>query len=285
MAEEATVEIPEIEEPEDNAVISDIDVPKLDDEEETDSNKDDDEAQKAAAADRDAQNDEFKSRFDKLEKELNESKNEIEKLNKGNAKLAYENRQLLKSQKDDDPESRLTPAQLAQIINENKDDTTILVHAINELIDQKAIDAQKLTDKKVETSKKQTQIDSLMEGWKDHIEQNRESLDKIIEYHDLGDHFAKDYLAAGAMLVANWKDVVEKIKDEAKKEALSGISEKNRKSNIKNNKPDTGGDETAISDDNTPTNWAETADRLGMNKKQRERYFALMKKSSKKKES
>jgi hypothetical protein len=284
MAEEAILDTPDVEEPEDNSLTADVDVPTFDDDSEEPDDKKEPEPDKKEA-DKDDSGNDLKSRFDKLEENYNRASSHIEDLNKAISGLRKENKELKKSTKKIDDEGDFTDAQLIQIIDENKEDPGVLVHAVKQLIKQNNADLKELTDKKVDIARKRTEVDGVMKGWQQYIDKNQDSVDKAIEYHGLDDHPFKEHLALGAIMVTAWPKMVESIKEEAKKEALSGVSEQTRKKNIKNNKPDTSGDRADAGDGETPSNWAETAERLGMSKKQRERYYNWMKEKSKKKES
>jgi archaellum component FlaC len=289
MAEETILDTPDVEEPnEGNSLTADVDVPTFDDDPEEPGDKEktkDKPKDSDKDSDKDTPDDELKSRFEKLEKNYNRASSHIEDLNKAISGLRKENKDLKKSVNKPDKDGDFTDAQLVQIIDENKDDPGVLVHAVKQLIKQNNADLKELTDKKVDIARKRTEIDGVMKGWQAYIDKNQDSVDKAIDYHGLDDHPFKEHLALGAIMVTAWPKMVESIKEEAKKEALSGVSEEARKKNIKNNKPDTSGDRTNTGDGETPSSWAEAAERLGLNKKQRERYFNLMKKSSKKKES
>lgn len=225
----------------------------------------------------------LKSRLEALEKSQEHATQHIKDLNKALSEARQENKSLKKSFKDKSGDDVFSDSQLMQIMEENKDDPGVMFQAMKQLIKQSSADLKDLTDKKVEISRKQTEVDGVMSGWKDYISNNQGDVNKAIEYHDLQDHFAKDHLALGSIIVAKWPEIVKGIQEKAKQEALSGISENARKKTIKDNQPATGGSETSSGDNTTPRQWVETAKRLGFDQKQSERYYAMMAKSSSKK--
>lgn len=232
----------------------------------------------------DTGDDDFKTRFDKLEENYARASRHIEDLNKGISKLRKENHELRRSGAAGDGEdSVFTDAQLLAIMEENKDDPGVMLQAMKQLIKQANVDTQKITDKKVELASKRGEVDSIMGNWKPYIEKNQDTIDKVVEYHDLSDHPFKEHLALGAMLVAGWPKMVESIKEEAKKEALGGKVDYARRKSIKDNKPDIGGNDATPGDGDIQASWIESADRLGLPKSKRKAYFDLMMKSSKKK--
>jgi hypothetical protein len=273
MAEEALLETPDIEEDvEDGSMSADIDVPTMDEEEEEPEKESEVKEEPEKEPD-----DEMKSRFDKLEENYKLASKHIDDLNRSMSGLRKENKKLRETTKQEDKDASFTDAQLIQIMEENKDDPGVMLHAMKELVKQSNADLKDVTEKNIEISRKKSEVDGFMAPWKEYVEKNSEGVDKVVDYLGIQDHFAKEHLAVGSMILNNWQKLVEQFKEEGRKEALSGISEETRKGQIKNNKPDTNTDDIPGTDGGAPSNWRETAKLLGMNKKQQEKYYSWMK--------
>lgn len=284
MAEAATIETPDLDdipqdEPDVNTFTADEDLVPPVHEDVKDPEKDEDPPKNEA--------DDFESRFIELEENYKRASSHIEDLNKALSQVRKENKELKKTRPNDDGEPEFTDAQLLAIMKENGGDEGVLLQVMKQLSKQNNLDIQKITDKKVELAGKKSQVEKLNETWQPYIEKNQDAIDKVVEYHGLGElpEWQQRHLAVGALLVKDWPQILKSIKEQAQQEALSGKVDASRKSNIKNNKPDTTGQDTEAGGGDIKSSWVESAERLGLTGKKRDAYYELMKKSSKKRES
>jgi len=193
----------------------------------------------------------------------------------------------LKAQKEDKPETAISPDQLKKLFKEHADDTDTLFDLVNYMVEQGTVKGKEAAVDATELSRrKQVHDNFVYNAWPELAKDDSElrtQADTVkgtlgIEAHPMG-----DYLAMGAILVDQLPNIQKESYEKGKADALKEKANSQRKKTIKDNSLTSSGNAIKPTDGSggaTPTQ-RETMDRLDMNPAQRKIYLRLMKKGNK----
>jgi hypothetical protein len=177
----------------------------------------------------------------KEDTELTRIKSEVEKLRNDKRdlkKALHEARQERKGKKEDDV--TLTDAELVQIVEQHKDDPTVLMNAVKYMVNQQVKGAKKEAVNEVEVQQKKTQFDAIDRNYyKDFDDEDspiRKSVEKAKDVMMIKEHPFGDTLGAAVTVYANLKNITEYWFEQGKKAATDDKVNKAREQQIKDGK-------------------------------------------------
>lgn len=177
----------------------------------------------------------------KEESEISKIKAEVDRLKKDKSdlkKALHEARQEKKGKKDEDV--TLSDAELVKIVEEHKDDPTVLMNAVKYMVQQQVKGAKKEAVNEVEVSQKKSQFDTLnRERYKDFDDEDspiRQSVEKAKDVMMVKDHPFGDTIGAAVTVYANLQKITEYWYEQGKKAATDDKVNKAREQQIKEGK-------------------------------------------------
>jgi len=218
-----------------------------------------------------AEMDEFKKT---AEKEKGSMERKLTDLEKENKRLGYALRKAEKGSKKDEDKTEFTDAQLHQMMKDHHDDPDVLFQIVKQMARQSGDSAAKTAETKAEIKTKRKELESITEKtFPGALKEGSPVFDGVqqtMRNYGLEDHPYGDVLGLSLMTLNNLPTMVKNIEEQTKKQVLGKASDKKRKDKIKGNTLADKGSKIAPVKLSPEAN--ETADRLKMNKRQRELY-------------
>jgi hypothetical protein len=186
-------------------------------------------------------------------------------------KALHEARQEKKAKKVDDTVS-LTDADLTKIIEEHKDDPSVLLNAVTYKMEQIVKKGKIEAVDEVQVKQKANQLNNFLKSkfgdtLDDDSSELRVGINKAKDFLNVSDHPFGDAIGAAAVVFENMPKLLQAEYERGKNEALTGNVEKNRVSGIKNGNSLMSGSKRADGGSNKATglteSQAETAKQLG----------------------
>jgi hypothetical protein len=186
-------------------------------------------------------------------------------------KALHEARQEKKAKKVDDTVS-LTDADLTKIIEEHKDDPSVLLNAVTYKMEQIVKKGKIEAVDEVQVKQKANQLNNFLKSkfgdtLDDDSSELRVGINKAKDFLNVSDHPFGDAIGAAAVVFENMPKLLQAEYERGKNEALTGNVEKNRVSGIKNGNSLMSGSKRTDGGSNKATglteSQAETAKQLG----------------------
>lgn len=179
---------------------------------------------------------------------------------------------------------QFTDAQLLAIMNEHKEDPTVLLQVMKEVSKANGKDIEESVGRSADIKTKLVgQTTFLEQSFPDVLKEGTEAaemVEKARDYMHLKDHPFGDWLAVATYNLQNMPQIIEKAKAEAKAEALGKTADDTRKQKIKTNTPGSSGKSNGAKTPALSKTQNETARMLfPKNKKLQEKYAGMLGKS------
>lgn len=188
-----------------------------------------------------------------------------------------------KKGKQESDEDFLTDAQIKAILDEHGHDTETMIKVVNHQARREALKARNEFKNDLEVHQAKERFNNfLQQEWPEALKEDSEvrpQIEKAVSDLRLDGHPLADFLAASAFFFTNWKPVSEKIREEARKEALGEKAETVRKEVVKKTglTAKTAGDKKPAAGPGLPANLEERAKQMGLNARQKKFYAQLVK--------
>jgi hypothetical protein len=266
------------------ADIDDPDYVEPEDDDNKDDDVDDDNADDSAD---DKTDDDKPDELSELKTTVERLQSEIEDKSKEINRLGYALRKGTKAEPKDDKETPFTKTQLLQLYKEHADNPEVVFQILEEMTKQGNADATAAAEKSFELKTRKTQMDSFIENiYPDAFKEGSElhgGVQQAIEWAHLEGHPLAEHLALGLLTIKNLPEHIEKIKKEAKEEALktketdlAKKAEDARQKNIDSSKPSKSGSSDKTKTVTLNAQQMDTAKRLGFTTKAQIARYAKM---------
>ena len=246
-----------------------------DEEEDEDENDDDEDEEEDDGDDLDKKRDQLTQEIEELEKKAAYWRQEKEK-QRG---IFFASQKDSRKKEGDDEEVEFTDAQLLGMLEQHKDDSTIMLQIMKHIGQQAAKKGKNEAVDAAAVASTKKEIDSFInQNWPEINEDGsdlRRDVEEAKKMLRLEDHPFSDYLGIAAAVMANVPDMIKEAEERGKKGGIKDKNEVNRKQAIKDKrlseKGKKKGEKVTL-----PAQAAQTAKQLGLNDRQAKLYSKLL---------